>query len=166
LSIIILNKITDMKRVITVLIMLNISIVLFSQETLKMEYNPASFTGTWIGTSGDKSYEFGLQKQIVYEGRESIEFILGFIKYLEKGKVARYLPVNELKSPLIGRTHSDTTAVFHYKDKEKGLRGLVKLILDPDDKNTVKWKLGMQEWSTIEEANFDLPREMILKRKK
>jgi hypothetical protein len=161
-----------MKRVIMVLIVLNISTVLFSQDTLKteettkMEYDPTPFTGTWIGTSGDKSYEFGLQKQIVYEGRVSVELILGFIKYLEKGKVVRELPVNELKSPLIGRTHSDTTAVFHYKDEEKGLRGLVKLTLYPDDKNTVKWELGNHEWSAIGETDFDLPQEMILKRKK
>jgi hypothetical protein len=161
-----------MKRVITVLIMLNISTVLFSQDTLKtektlkMDYDPAPFTGTWIGTSGDKSYEFGLQKQIVYKGRESLELILGFIKYLEKGKVVRELPVKELESPLVGLTHSDTTAEFFYKDKEKELRGLVKLTLYPDDKNTVKWKLGREEWWWKEQPDFDLPREMILKRKK
>jgi hypothetical protein len=163
-----------MKRIIMILVVLNISTVLFSQdtlkteETLKMDYDPAPFTGTWIGTSGDKSYEFGLQKGILSAGKASAEFILGSIKYLEKDKVLRTIPIliNNVETPLIGRTHSDTTAVFHYKDKEKGLRGRVILTLDRDDKNTVKWKLGYAELSTKEETDFDLPQEMILKRKK
>jgi hypothetical protein len=155
-----------MKRVIIVLIMLNISTVLFSQETLKMDYDPVLFIDTWIGTSGDKSYEFDLQKQIVYEGKESIELILGYIKYLENGKVVRVIPIKELQSPLVGRTeYSDTTAVFHYKDKEKGLRGTVKLSINLLDKNTIKWKLSIISFSSKEESNFDIPREMVLKRK-
>jgi hypothetical protein len=162
-----------MKRVITVLIMLNISTVLFSQETYKLDYDPASFIGTWIGIVGDKSYEFELQKQIVYVEKEnvSLELVLGSIKYLKKGKIVRVIPVNEFQSPLIGaisiyKRNSDTAAIFNYKDTEKGLRGRINFALDPNDKNTVKWKLGPGEWSSEKEKKFDLPREMVLKRKK
>jgi hypothetical protein len=163
-----------MKRVIIVLITLNISTVLFSQKTTyKLDYDPAWIIGTWIGTVGDKSYEFELQKRTVYVEKEnaSIELVLGSIKYLEKGKTVRVIPVEEFESPLIGsisiyKKNSDTTAVFNYKDIEKGLRGRIKFTLDPNDKNTVKWELGPGEWSSEEENNFDLPREMVLKRKK
>jgi hypothetical protein len=169
-----------MKRVIIILIMLNISTILFSQETTyKLDYDPASFIGTWIGTVGDKSYEFELQKRTVYVEKEnaSIELVLGSIKYLEKGKVVRVIPVKEFPAedfpaPLMGRkysadkTNSDTTAIFSYKDIEKGLRGTMYFTIEQDDKNTVKWKLGPGEWSSEEEKNFDLPREMVLKRKK
>jgi hypothetical protein len=171
-----------MKRVITVLIMLNISTVLCSQDilcsqdTIKIDYYPASFIGTWIGTVGDKSYEFELQRQIVSADAKHndgyIELVLGSIKYLEKGKAVRVIPVEKFHAPLIGRkysagkTNSDTTAIFSYSDREKGLRGNVYLTLESHDKNTVKWKLGPGEWSSEKEKNFDLPREMVLKRKK
>jgi hypothetical protein len=165
-----------MKRVITVLIMLNISTVLFSQDTIKIDYYPASFIDTWIGTVGDKSYEFELQKQIVYidakDNEGYLELVLGSIKYLEKGKAVRVIPVEKSHAPIIGykysagKTNSDTTAIFSYSDKEKGLRGRMYFTLEPDDKNTVKWKLGPSEWSSEKEKNFDLPREMVLKRKK
>jgi hypothetical protein len=165
-----------MKRVITVLIMLNISNVLFSQDTIKMDYDPASFIGTWTGTVGDKSYEFELQRQIVYIDAKNnegyLELVLGSIRYLEKGKAVRVIPVEESHAPLIGRkysagkTNSDTTAIFSYSDREKELRGNVYLTLESNDKNTVKWKLGPSELSLTKEPNFDLPREMVLKRKK
>jgi hypothetical protein len=163
-----------MKRVIIVLIMLNISTVLFSQ---KLIYDHASFIGTWIGTVGDKSYEFELQKRTVYIDKKNVEgyleLILGSIKYLEKGKVVKVIPVEEFSAPLIGgyeysvgKTNSDTTAIFNYSDKEKGLMGRMYFTLEPNDKNIVKWKLGPAEWSSEEQKNFDLPREMVLKRKK
>jgi hypothetical protein len=147
--------------------MLNISTILFSQETLKMDYDPIQFIGTWVGTSGDKSYEFDLQKHMLQEGTISIELILGSIKYREKGKVVREIPISNFESPLVGRTqYSDTIVILHYKDKEKGIKGLMNLTINTSDKNIVKWKLYEVPFSAKEEeSNFDLPLEMILKRK-
>ncbi len=160
----------QMKKIIITLIMLSISTVFYAQEKLKQP-DPKNFLGVWVGSVGDLSYEFEFQEYKHYSKKDNlyVSLIHGSIKYIEKGKGKRVIPINTNNNPLHGFADSEVTARLLYEDMEKKLKGQVKLTIDTSDKKTMKWELGPREGvfahASPSELEYDLPKTMTLKRK-
>lgn len=160
-----------MKKLVILLLFSLFSIYNYSQETYKIDYDIKDLEGTWIATSGNKSYEINFVKKILSSDlvKTRSERVVGSIKYLENNKVIKTVNEDGYNSPLITyfRGPKPRTYTLHYTEEENGkeIYGFVNFDISPDSK-TAQWYLRSKIYvlkSTKE--NFDIPTELTFTKK-
>ncbi|MDR1504986.1 MAG: hypothetical protein LBT43_21250 [Prevotella sp.] len=164
-----------MKKQIIFLITFLISLCGFGQEISKLSYDSKILEGTWVATSGNKSYEITFIKGTAYlkKIKITLETMYGSIKYMEDNKVIKSTDISSLESIPIFVSYSGIGWKFEISYSEFGngkrINGQVKFDIDADG-TTAHW-YSLYKTRLIDTENyapkedFDIPKELIFTKK-
>lgn len=162
-----------MKKIMLLIFFSLVSACIFAQKVYKSDYDTKMLEGTWVATSGNKSYEITFVKGTIYERdmKITMEGVFGSIAYLENNKMIRSADIKGLGSnPLtVFYRGEDRKFNIRYSEFEDGKRinGNVRFDINPDGKtahwyNLYKTRLWGQE---ISKETFDIPKELTFTKK-
>lgn len=164
-----------MKKQIIFLITFLISLCSFGQDVSKLPYDSKILEGTWVATSGNKSYEITFVKCTVYERymKVTLGAVFGSINYLENNVVIKSVNINGFESPLFALCRDEEGEKFDIRYSEFGnskrINGKVKFDIDADGK-TAHW-YSLYKTRLIDTENytpkedFDIPKELTFTKK-
>ncbi|WP_296950059.1 DUF6705 family protein [uncultured Dysgonomonas sp.] len=160
-----------MKKQIIFLITFIISFSSFSQKVSRLSNDFKILEGTWVATSGNKSYEITFVKGTIYEKdmKITLESIFGSIKYLENNKVIKSTDINSLESIQLQVFHKDEGLKFEVRynetDDNKVIHGKTYFDISTDGKTAHWYMLRKISGLNSTKDNFDIPKELIFIRK-
>lgn len=164
-----------MKKQIIFLITFIISLSSFSQKVSRLSNDFKILEGTWVATSGNKSYEITFVKGTIYEKdmKITLESIFGSIKYLENNKVIKSTDINSLESIRLQVFHKDEGLKFEVRyneiDDNKVIHGKAYFDISTDGKTAHWYSLYKTRLWDIEKykpkEDFDIPKELVFTKK-
>ncbi|HML64856.1 MAG TPA: hypothetical protein PKC55_08525 [Dysgonomonas sp.] len=160
-----------MKKQIIFLITFIISFSSFSQKVSRLSNDFKILEGTWVATSGNKSYEIAFVKGTIYEKdmKITLESIFGSIKYLENNKVIKTTDINDLKSIALAVFSRDDDRKFEIsyseKDNNAVIYGKVYFDISADGKTAHWYMLRKNPILESTKDNFDIPKELVFTKK-
>lgn len=162
-----------MKRQLLLILFIFSCIYGFSQESYKIDYDTKKLEGTWVATSGNKSYEITFVKQMIcfekIDKNVSFEAIIGSIKYLDNNKVTKTVNTDGSNSSLIVYFRRPQEFTIHYREKENGksISGRAIFEIKPDGKTARWYNLNdVNTWSDEpKKEKFDIPKELTFTKK-
>lgn len=152
-----------------------ISLYSFNQEVSRLSNDFKILEGTWVATSGNKSYEITFVKGTIYEKNMNItmEAVFGSINYLENNNLIKSADIKGLVYNPLTVFYSGEGLKFNirYCEIENGKRinGQVKFDINLDGKTAHWYSLYKTRlWDTEKykpKEDFDIPKELVFTKK-